>query len=91
MPLQVTDQLSLLMDILRSHQLDQCGSSSECQQIERLTNSLLQNPQTPLELRETLTSIQAYSRTGSTSPSVDQHVVGYHNELTQWMSVLDPQ
>jgi hypothetical protein len=91
MPLQVTDQLSLLMDILRSHQLDQCGSTSECEQMERLTNSLLQNPQTPLEIRDTLTSIQSYSRTGSASVSVDQHVVGYKNELNQWMSSLDPR
>ncbi|WP_349408204.1 YtzH-like family protein [Pseudalkalibacillus sp. SCS-8] len=89
MPLQVTDQLSLLMDILRSHQLDQCGSSSECAQIERLTNSLLQNPQTPLELRETLTSIQSYSKSGVQSLALDQHITGYQNELTQWMSVLE--
>ncbi|MCF6138328.1 YtzH-like family protein [Pseudalkalibacillus berkeleyi] len=89
MPLQVTDQLSLLMDILRSHQLDQCGSNSECAQIQRLTNSLLQNPQTPLELRETLTSIQTYSQGGNSAPSVDQHVMGYQNELNQWMNVLE--
>ncbi len=89
MPLQVNDQISLLADILRSHQLDQCGSNSECQQLERLTNSLLQNPQTPLELRDTLMAIQTYGQNGGQAESLEHHINQSNGDLNQWMSVID--
>ncbi|WP_257351570.1 YtzH-like family protein [Pseudalkalibacillus decolorationis] len=89
MPLQTNDQFTLLVDILRTHQLDHCGSHSECQQLERLTNSLLQNPNTPPELKDTLLSIQAYSQAGGESESVDDHVLGHEDYLMHWMSTLD--
>ncbi|WP_408007271.1 YtzH-like family protein [Pseudalkalibacillus sp. A8] len=89
MPLQVNDQISLLADILRSHQLDQCGSDSECQQLERLTNSLLQNPQTPIELRDTLMAIQTYSQNGGQAQSLEQHIIQSNGDLNQWMNLID--
>ncbi|WLD92420.1 YtzH-like family protein [Alkalihalobacillus sp. AL-G] len=89
MPLQTKDQLTLLADILRTHQLDQCGSQSECQQLERLTNSLLQNPSTPPELRETLSSIHTYSQQGNQAGSINGHIQGHQGHLMQWMTTLN--
>ena len=69
MPLQYQDQVSLLRDILKNHQIDCCGSVSEYEQLERLIKSLMVNSDMNQEAKPILEQIYLYSQGGINSSS----------------------
>ncbi|WP_108671333.1 YtzH-like family protein [Peribacillus acanthi] len=89
MPISHQHQLSLLKDILTNHQSDNCGSASECEQVERLVQSLLTNDQYSEETKSILQEISKYSQTGSTTENLDGHITSYNQQLLQWVENMD--
>lgn len=89
MPLQTSDQVRLLADLLQNQQTDCCGSNQECEQMERLVQSLLSNPNTAQEMKSILEDISVYSKSGSTTQELDQHITSYQSNLGDWASQLN--
>jgi hypothetical protein len=89
MPLCHTDQLTLLRDILSSHQTDCCGSVSECEQLERLVKSLMVNANIGQEVKTVLEQVYSYSQNGAGSSNLDGHIEQHQQELSQWVESID--
>lgn len=85
MPLNQNDQIDLLKDILNNHQLDRCGSVSECEQLERLVKSLMVHSDVQGELLPILEEIYDYSQGGIQSTNLDSHITTYQPKLNQWV------
>ncbi|QKE75232.1 hypothetical protein HPK19_22115 [Arthrobacter citreus] len=86
MPLNHEHQLTILRDILMNHQSDCCGTVSECEQLERLVQSLLTNDQVTDDVKAMLNDIYYYSQSGKYSSDLDQHINNHQNQLSQWVS-----
>ena len=89
MPLSQQDKLSLLKDILSNHQIDCCGSVSECEQLSRLVKSLMIHPSLDQNAIVVLEEIYNYSQNGVRSIHLDQHIEAHQQELSQWMNDLN--
>jgi DNA-binding transcriptional regulator YbjK len=89
MPLGYSDQMSVLKDILSNHQSDCCGTVSECQQIERLIQSMLGNDAANEEVKNTLYNIYHYSQTAKNTQHLDEHIQTHQQDLSQWVSELN--
>lgn len=85
MPLQYQDQLNLLIDILKNHQEDCCGSVSECEQLERLIKSLMTNANMDQNNLQVLDQVYSYSQNGKNSSDLDQHIESHQDQLSQWV------
>jgi hypothetical protein len=89
MPLSHQDQVSLLKDILNNHQTDCCGSVSECEQLERLVESLMVNTQIDQNVKSILQEVYTYSQHGAGSADLDEHILSNQDNLSQWVSNID--
>lgn len=89
MPLNHEHQLTILRDILMNHQSDCCGTVSECEQLERLIQSLLTNDQLDDGVKSKLSDVYYYSQSGKYSSDLDQHITNHQQQLSQWVSDLD--
>lgn len=89
MPLQYQDQVSLLRDILKNHQIDCCGSVSEYEQLERLIKSLMVNSDMNQEAKPILEQIYLYSQGGINSSSSDHHIESHQTQLDQWVNEMN--
>jgi hypothetical protein len=89
MPLTWKDQAQLLRDILSDHQLDCCGTVSECEQLERLAKSLMANINVDQRVKSTLQQIYQYSQDGQYTQHLDEHIQAHQNHLSQWVSDID--
>ena len=89
MPLHYSDQVKVLTDILTNHQADCCGSVSECEQMERLIESLLRNDNLEQNSKEVLQQVYDYSQIGVNSTDLDQHIESHQQELSQWVVNLN--
>ncbi|HHY72632.1 MAG TPA: hypothetical protein GX497_05310 [Bacillus bacterium] len=85
MPLNEKHQLSILQDILTNHQLDCSGTASECQQMERLIQSLLGNQQVNEQMKNTLLDVYNYSLHGQNAKNMDEHITEHKNNLSMWI------
>jgi urease gamma subunit len=86
MPLNHEHQLTILRDILMNHQSDCCGTVSECEQLERLVQSLLTNEQVTDDVKSMLNDVYYYSQSGKYSSDLDQHITNHQNQLSQWVT-----
>ncbi|WP_088067591.1 YtzH-like family protein [Gottfriedia luciferensis] len=86
MPLNHEHQLTILRDILMNHQSDCCGTVSECEQLERLVQSLLSNDQVTDDVKSMLNDVYYYSQSGKYSPDLDQHITNHQNQISQWVT-----
>lgn len=86
MPLNQQNQLELLKDILRNHQLDCCGSVSELEQLERLVKSLMTDSNLNNEVLE---QIYSYSQNGINSNNLDTHIEAHQQQLSQWVNDMN--
>ncbi|PGS56351.1 YtzH-like family protein [Bacillus sp. AFS041924] len=86
MPLNHEHQLTILRDILMNHQSDCCGTISECEQLERLVQSLLTNDQITDDVKSMLNDVYYYSQSGKYSSDLDQHITNHQNQLSQWVT-----
>ena len=86
MPLNHEHQLTILRDILMNHQSDCCGTISECEQLERLVQSLLTNDQVTDDVKSMLNDVYYYSQSGKYSSDLDQHITNHQNQLSQWVT-----
>ncbi|GHH97336.1 YtzH-like family protein [Neobacillus kokaensis] len=86
MPLSHHDQVTLLKDILNNHQTDCCGSTAECEQLERLAKSLMVNAQVHQNVKSILQDVYYYSQTGSQTADLDQHILSNQENLSQWVN-----
>ncbi|WP_088013564.1 YtzH-like family protein [Gottfriedia acidiceleris] len=86
MPLNHEHQLTILRDILMNHQSDCCGTVSECEQLERLVQSLLTNDQITDDVKSMLNDVYYYSQSGKYSSDLDQHITNHQNQLSQWVT-----
>lgn len=89
MPLSQEHQMNLLKDIINDHQLDCCGSVSECEQLERLVKSLMVHTNINSDVKNILQQIYSYSQDGINSSNLDQHIESHQQELSQWASSID--
>ncbi|MEH6938016.1 YtzH-like family protein [Bacillus sp. JJ664] len=89
MPLNHEHQLTILKDILTNHQSDCCGTVSECEQLERLVQSLLSNDQITDDVKSKLNDVYYYSQSGKYSSDLDQHITNHQNQLSQWVTDID--
>lgn len=89
MPINHTDQVNLLKDILNDHQMDCCGSVSECEQLERLIKSLMTNSNINSNVKNTLEEVYHYSQNGINSTDLDQHIEYHKDQLSQWVNDID--
>lgn len=89
MPLSQQDQINLLKDILINHQVDCCGSVSECGQLERLVKSLMVNNNISENAKTVLQEIYEYSQHGIQSSDLDQHIESNQERLSQWVNDMN--
>ncbi|EIJ79307.1 hypothetical protein PB1_17159 [Bacillus methanolicus PB1] len=89
MPLSHQDQVNLLTDILSNHQLDCCGSVSECEQLERLVKSLMDNNNVNENIKTVLQEIYEYSRHGIQSSDLDRYIESNQERLAQWVNNMN--
>ncbi|WP_077214288.1 YtzH-like family protein [Bacillus dakarensis] len=89
MPLNEQDQMNLLKDIINNHQLDCCGSVSECEQLERLVKSLMVNNNINQNVKTVLEEIYNYSQNGINSSNLDQHIESHQQDLSQWVNDMN--
>ncbi|MDX8359241.1 MULTISPECIES: YtzH-like family protein [Bacillaceae] len=85
MPLDQNHQINLLKDILENHLSDCCGTVSECEQVERLVKSLMNNTNSQLKLNDTFENIYSYSQSGKNSHNLENHISTHREELSQWV------
>ncbi|AEV20480.1 YtzH-like family protein [Geobacillus sp. G4] len=88
MPLNYNHQLTVLRDILSEHQLDCCGTVSECEQIERLAKSLLANDEVDGQVKQILPHIYAYGQGGKYSTDLNAHISAHQGQLADWVNGL---
>ncbi|MBE4908317.1 YtzH-like family protein [Bacillus luteolus] len=89
MPLNHTDQMHILKDILSNQQTDCCGTVAECEQMERLIKSLMINTDIDHNVKSVLQDIYSYSQNGKYTQSLDNHIDNHRTELTQWINDID--
>ncbi|MCH1625357.1 YtzH-like family protein [Fredinandcohnia quinoae] len=89
MPINHTHQIDILKDILSNHQLDCCGTVAECEQLERLIQSLLVNPNIEQSVKDVLTDVYTYSQTGKYTQQLENHITSHQNQLSNWISDID--
>ncbi|MFX3623102.1 MAG: YtzH-like family protein [Ectobacillus sp.] len=89
MPLSHEHQIAVLKDILTNHQCDCCGTVSECEQMERLIKSLMENDSINADMKTMLNDVYYYSQTGKYSSDLDQHINNHQEQLSQWISGID--
>ncbi len=89
MPISEKDKLNLIKDILNNHQIDHCGSISECEQLGRLVNSLINQSHLEETSISTLNEIYNYSQNGVNSPQLDEHIEAHQQVLSQWITRID--
>ncbi|CAM3765571.1 YtzH-like family protein [Mesobacillus zeae] len=85
MPLNHTDQVNLLKDILSNQQSDCCGSVAECEQLERLIKSLMVNADISQNVRPILEEIYIYSQNGKNTADLDEHINAHQDQLSSWV------
>ncbi|AIE61070.1 YtzH-like family protein [Bacillus methanolicus] len=89
MPITHQDQLNLLTDILSNHQVDCCGSVSECEQLERLVKSLMVNTNINENVKNILQEIYQYSQHGIQSSDLDRHIKSNQERLSEWINNMN--
>ena len=89
MPINQQHQLEVLKDILVNHQSDCCGTVSECEQLERLIQSLLANDSISSDAKAMLNDVYSYSQSGKSSSNLDNHISNNQEQLTQWIAGMD--
>ncbi|UQD53055.1 hypothetical protein C0971_14100 [Bacillus methanolicus] len=89
MPITHQDQLNLLTDILSNHQVDCCGSVSECEQLERLIKSLMVNTNINENVKNILQEIYQYSQHGIQSSDLDRHIKSNQERLSEWINNMN--
>ncbi|WP_449537292.1 YtzH-like family protein [Ferdinandcohnia sp. Marseille-Q9671] len=89
MPINHTHQMDILKDILSNHQMDCCGTVAECQQLERLIQSLIANPSIDQNVKQVLTDVYSYSQQGQYTQHLDNHIESHQNQINQWITDID--
>lgn len=89
MPLNEQDQINILKDIINNHQMDCCGSVSECEQLERLIKSLMVNNNINYNVKNILEEIYNYSKTGIYTNNLDHHIESHQKQLSQWVNDMN--
>lgn len=89
MPLSDQDQVTLLKDILTDHQTDCCGSVSECEQLDRLVSSLIDNSNINQNVKSILKKIQTYSQSGIHAANLNQHIEASQQSISSWVNDID--
>ncbi|NRG44912.1 YtzH-like family protein [Bacillus sp. CRN 9] len=85
MPISQKDQLSLLQDILTNHSSDACGSVSECEQLERLVQSLMLQNDLQEDMLPILEEVHKYSQDGIQAKNLNTHIEASKQNLSQWV------
>ncbi|MDF0726471.1 YtzH-like family protein [Cytobacillus sp. S13-E01] len=89
MPINHTDQMNVLKDILTNQQADCCGTVAECEQMERIIKSLMVNTNVDQNLKSVLDDIYSYSQNGKYTQHLDSHIDSHRSDLTQWVNDID--
>lgn len=88
MPLTHEHQVNVLKDILYNQSTDCCGTVAECEQMERLIKSLMANTNIDHSIKNILEEIYYYSQAGKNTNSLDDHITGHQDQLSQWVDHL---
>lgn len=88
MPLNEHHQLTIIQDILTNHQLDCCGTTAECQQVERLIQSLLEK-QVDENIKSTLLDVYNYCQHGQYTKDLNEHIHQNQENLSLWIDNIN--
>ncbi|SET82260.1 YtzH-like protein [Oceanobacillus limi] len=90
MSLNVSNQLTLLLDLLDEQQADCCAEVSEYQQIKRLVKSMMANNTISDEqLLQLLPEIYNYGRQGESVQNMEEHITSNKENINQWISAIE--
>lgn len=89
MPLTHEHQLAILADILTNHSTDCTGTTSECEQVQRLAKLLKQNHVIAPEIKQVLDQIEEYSTTGAQQADLLNHIETHQPNLSQWVDTIN--
>lgn len=89
MSLSLNNKLQLLHDLLSLHAEECHGSTSECEQITRIIQSIQHDPQ----IKETgliqhLDMMKQYSVHGAAAANLEQHISQYQPEMEEWLQAI---
>ena len=89
MTLNVTNQLTLLYDLLDEQKLESSGNVSEYQQIKRLVKSMMANNSiTDEQLLELLPEIYNYGKQGENAQNVPEHITANGQNIDTWIRAI---
>ena len=89
MPLQLSDQLQLLRDLLQDH-LEECSCTvSEMEQIERLVKTLMLNHEVHPEIKAILDEVYYYGQKGKYSGDPEEHITNHQDQLSNWVESIE--
>ncbi|MCM3770088.1 MULTISPECIES: YtzH-like family protein [Priestia] len=88
MPLNAEHQMNILKDILSNHQSDCCGTVAECEQVERLIQSMLAKGYANTDIQATLQNVYKYTQDAKSATHLDEHIQTNQQNLSQWVQEL---
>ncbi|RCX26695.1 YtzH-like protein [Bacillus sp. AG236] len=88
MPLNAEHQMNILKDILSNHQSDCCGTVAECEQVERLIQSMLAKGYASTDVQATLQNVYNYTQDAKSAAHLDEHIQTNQQNLSQWVQEL---
>ncbi|AUO11549.1 hypothetical protein GFV16_14655 [Bacillus megaterium] len=88
MPLNAEHQMNILKDILSNHQSDCCGTVAECEQVERLIQSMLAKGYASTDIQATLQNVYKYTQDAKSAAHLDEHIQTNQQNLSQWVQEL---
>jgi glutamate synthase domain-containing protein 3 len=83
MPLNAEHQMNILKDILSNHQSDCCGTVAECEQVERLIQSMLAKGYASTDVQATLQNVYKYTQDAKSAAHLDEH----SNQSTKFITM----
>lgn len=88
MPLNEQNQLAIISDILQNHQLECYGTVSECQQIQRVIQSLIAKQDINHPMKQTLYDIYEYGQQGKNTKDLEAHILTNQEQINHWLATL---
>lgn len=88
MPLNAEHQMNIVKDILSNHQSDCCGTVAECEQVERLIQSMLAKGHASTDVQATLQNVYKYTQDAKSAAHLDEHIQTNQQNLSQWVQEL---
>jgi len=88
MYLTVQNQLTLLHDLLDEQVIYKTVSLNEYQQIKKLVQTMIANPNMDSDLLNILPEIYYYGMKGENAYSLQDHIIDHESRIEQWLETI---